>query len=94
MKKLVQPKKASPRRLEETIAEAVEDVCSFYRDFDSLRKTYLSSCVNKHQIPEEKKETDRLYGRMRKIAEKYAQNNSLKTKLEKTESYVWSARNG
>jgi hypothetical protein len=94
MTKLVQPKKASPKRLEGTITEAVEDVCRFYRDFASLSRTYLGSCLNRHQTPEEKKETDRLYKRMKKITEKYSQNNSLKNKLEEAESYIWSARNG
>lgn len=91
-RKLVTPKRRTEvkkTKLEAAVSEAVEDVCQFHRYLDSLCSTYRGSCIDRHQTQEAKKETERLYGELERLAKKYPTNNSLKNKMDEARRYVW-----
>ena len=100
--KLVQPKKATPKRLEETVAEAVEDVCKFHsylgeiptlmddaRTYNLYRATYGKVPAAWRSAKDSKEMARTLYHKMKEVSEKYPQNNSLKNKLDEAEKAIW-----
>jgi hypothetical protein len=101
-KKLVQPKKASPRRLEEAVFQAGEDICKFHsylreiptimddaRMYNLYRNVYGKVPAAMRSARDSKEMARVLYQHMQEIADKYPRNNSLKNKLDEAKKCIW-----